>query len=261
MSEGVNIFVAGQTGSGKSYFVKHSLGEAPRLIVYLPKREDCGYPGVYFDGMNGERWDFLHWWQWSKGRCNRFRLIYRPADKFNADEFDTLCRLVYACGDCVFVAEEIASYLQSRVFATVSRYQGVKNLLTAGRTRGVTCYWITQRPFGIPREVTSEARDAYLFRLQEPADLDYVQDRFGLAARLAIDKLGQYQYVHWVNTGRVEVGKVNGACQGDRPLAGPQTVDLPDRAERRGASGPGARDARQPAGEHADRGSAGEHSQ
>lgn len=207
MIDGVNIFIAGQTGSGKSYLVKKAIDQAERLIVYLPKREDCDYPGVYFDGLADERESFLRFWAYSKGRANKFRLIYRPADKFNTDEFDRLCRLVYACGDCVFVAEEIASYLSSRIFQSVGRYQGIKNLLTAGRTRGVTCYWLTQRCFGIPREVTSEARDAYLFRLQEPADLDYVQDRFGLESRLCVEKIEPYQHVHWTNTGKVEVGK------------------------------------------------------
>jgi hypothetical protein len=207
MLDGVNIFVAGQTGSGKTELVKRSLDGCERLIVYLPKREDSGYPGVYFDGLAGERSAFLKFWQYSKERCNRFRLVYRPADKFDADEFDSICRLVYACGDCTFVAEEIASYLSSRIFATVGRYQAIKNLLTAGRTRGVTCWWVTQRCFGIPREVTSESRDAYLFRLQEPADLDYVQDRFGIEARLKMDQLQQYEHVHWINTGKSEVGK------------------------------------------------------
>jgi hypothetical protein len=207
MIDGVNIFVAGQTGSGKSELVKRTIVDCPRLIVYQPKREDCGYAGVYFDALAGERSACLAWWAHAKRRCNRFRLVYRPADKFDADEFDGICRLVYACGDCVFVAEEIASYLSSRIFQTVGRYQAIKNLLTAGRTRGVTCWWVTQRCFGIPREVTSESRDAYLFKLQEPADLDYVQDRFGLAARLSMDRLQEYEHVHWINTGKVEVGK------------------------------------------------------
>ena len=206
MNDGVNIFVAGQTGSGKSYLVKRSL-DVPRLVVYQPKREDSDYEGVYFDALAGERDAFLSFWEHSTLRVHQFRLVYRPADKFDADEFDRICRLVYAHGDCVFVAEEIASYLSSRIFQSVGRYQGIKNLLTAGRTRGVTCYWITQRPFGIPREITSEARDAYLFRLQEPADLDYVQERFGLESRLKMDQLQQYQFVHWINTGKVEVGK------------------------------------------------------
>jgi hypothetical protein len=207
MIDGVNIFIAGQTGSGKSYLVKKAIDQADRLIVYLPKREDTDYPGVVFDGLACERDPFLRFWAYSKDRVGKFRLVYRPGDKFDADEFDRLCRLVYACGDCVLVAEEIASYLSSRIFQSVGRYQGIKNLLTAGRTRGVTCYWLTQRCFGIPREVTSEARDAYLFRLQEPADLDYVQDRFGLEARLKVEKLGPFEHCHWINTGKCEVGK------------------------------------------------------
>ena len=145
MIDGVNIFVAGQTGSGKSFLVKRWIDQTDRLIVYLPKREDADYPGVYFDGLACERDPFLRFWAYTKERCNKFRLVYRPADKFDADEFDRLCRLVYACGDCVFVAEEIASYLSSRIFQSVDRYKGIKNLLTAGRTRGVTCYWLTQR--------------------------------------------------------------------------------------------------------------------
>jgi hypothetical protein len=207
MIDGVNIFVAGQTGSGKSHFVKAAIGDCPRLIVYQPKREDSGYGGVYFDAMAGDWPQFLAWWAGADKHVRRWRLVYRPGDKFNADEFDLICRLVYLSGDCTFVCEEIASYLSSRIFQTVGRYQGIKNLLTAGRTRGVTCYWITQRCFRIPREVTSESRDAYLFKLQEPADLDYVQDRFGLEARLTMDRLGPYEHVHWHETGKVEVGK------------------------------------------------------
>jgi hypothetical protein len=208
MIDGVNIFVAGQTGSGKSELVKRSMGpDVERLIVYQPKREDCGYPGVYFDALAGERVKFLTWWDYTNDRCGRWRLVYRPRDKFDADEFDAACRLAYTVGDCTFIAEEIGAYLSTRIFETKGRYQGIKDLITAGRTRGITCWWITQRPFGIPRHVTSEARDAYLFHLAEPADLDYVQERFGLEARLKLDQLKQYEHVHWINTGNVEVGK------------------------------------------------------
>lgn len=207
MIDGVNIFVAGQTGSGKTELVKRSMGpDVKRLIIYQPKREDAGYPGVYFDGLAGEHGRMLQWWDYTNDRCGRWRLVYRPRDKFDADEFDAISRLIYAVGNCTFIAEEIASYLTTRIFQSVGRYQGIKNLLTAGRTRGVTAWWVTQRPFGIPREVTSEARDAYLFHLAEPVDLDYVQERFGLEARLKMDALQQYQHVHWVNTGKVEVG-------------------------------------------------------
>jgi hypothetical protein len=205
--EGRNIFVAGQTGSGKTHLVKQQLGELDRVLVYLPKREDYGYTGVYFDALKGERESFLFWWSMAQERCRRWRLVYRPADKFDADEFDGICRLVYLAGNCTFIAEDIGGYLSSRIFQTVGRYMGIKTLLIDGRTRGITAYWLTQRPFGIPREITSESRDAYVFCLQEPADRDYVEDRFGLAARQGLEQLQPYQHVHWVNTGAVEVSK------------------------------------------------------
>jgi hypothetical protein len=43
--------------------------------------------------------------------------------------------------------------------------------------------------------------------MQEPADLDYIQDRFGLEARLKVTTLQEYEHVHWINTGKSEVGK------------------------------------------------------
>lgn len=208
MMDGRNIFFAGQTGSGKTFAIQKWIADAERLIVYLPKLEDHGYPGVYFNGMEAGGFKAcVAWWYYARDRCRRFRIVYRPADKFDAEEFDTFCRLVYACGNCTFVAEEIASYLSTRIFTTVDKYKGIKNLLTTGRSRGVVAYWVTQRCFGIPREVTSESREAYLFRLQEPADLDYVQERFGLASRLAMDQLGEHEHVHWLNTGQVEKDK------------------------------------------------------
>ncbi len=207
MNDGVNIFVAGQTGAGKSYALKRWIQADRRLFVYQAKREDVDYPGVYFDGLADEWQSLCAWWEWVNRRCRAWRIVYRPRNKWDAEEFDRVCRLVYLVSDCTFVAEEIQSYLTSRIFETKDRYQAIKSLLTDGRTRGIRAYWVTQRPFGIPRHVTSEARDAYLFRLQEPADKDYVQDRFGIEARLKLDLLEEYQYVHWINTGKMEVGK------------------------------------------------------
>jgi hypothetical protein len=212
MIEGRNIFFAGQTGSGKTYALLKVIAAEDQLITYLPKREDHNYPGVYFDGMEPLGFkQAVAWWRHCRAHCGRYRIVIRPSDKFDADEFDRLCHLVYLCGNCTFVAEECSSYLSTHMFDSTGRYQAIKSLLTAGRTRGVTrgitTYWVTQRCFGIPRHVTSESRDAYLFILQEPADKDYVQERFGIGARLSLDHLGQYEHVHWINTGQVEVGK------------------------------------------------------
>jgi len=199
-TEGRNIFVAGQTGTGKTYYVRHAIAQARRYVVYQTKREDTSYPGVVFDGMADGRSDWrlmLAWWHRCRSAGLPWRLVYRPRDKWDVGEFDRLCRMVYAAGDCVLVAEEIAAYLTGRLFQTTGRGTGIKSLLTAGRTRGVVAYWITQRCHNIPREVTSESREAALFALREPSDIEYVRERFGYTAAARMALLQRYQYVHW----------------------------------------------------------------
>ncbi|MDD3444130.1 MAG: hypothetical protein PHS60_01860, partial [Zavarzinia sp.] len=204
MTDGRNIFVCGRTGSGKTWLLQRQLLiGVRRLIVYLPKREEVGYAGIYFDAFNQERSDFYRAWldAWSSG--GNHRLIYRPDDPFETATFDRICMGVYHAGDCTFVAEDLAGYVNERSGLGA----GFKTLLTAGRTRGVTTYLVTQRPYRIPREVTSQAREAYLFATHEPNDVAYIREAFGVDAAAAMERAGQYEYVHWIETGKVEVGK------------------------------------------------------
>ena len=203
MTEGRNIFVCGRTGSGKSFLVKRLVANAERLVVYLPKREDGEYRGVYFDAWDGEHAAFYRAWLESHRQGGRYHLIYRPEDAFDPAAFDRLCMGVYHAGECTFVAEDLAGYVNERG----GMGPGLKTLLTAGRTRGVECWLLTQRPYRIPREVTSQAREAFLFATHEPNDVAYIKEAFGVAAADALEKLGQYEYVHWLETGQVEIGK------------------------------------------------------
>lgn len=210
MNEGRNIFVCGRTGTGKSYLLHRLLDRETRLVVYLPKREEVTWRAIYFDALQPD--EAVQFWQfWGRcvlGRaewltqCRRFRLVYQPRDAFSAEEFERLCLSVYLCGNLTFVAEDLMGYC-----GTVAQLgSGFKTLLTAGRTKGVTCYMVTQRPYRIPREVTSQAREAFIFQSHEPADVDYVKDAFGIEAAERMAALGQYEYVHWIDSGQVEVG-------------------------------------------------------
>lgn len=204
MSEGRNVFVCGRTGTGKSFLVKRLIRGLPRVVVYLPKREDAGYAGVYFDGMEpGDYAAFLRLWQTSVDVTGRFHLVYRPGDVFDSVAFDRVAAGVYHCGDCAFVAEDLMSY----VGGSINLGSGFKTLLTAGRTRGIECYMLTQRPYKIPREVTSQAREAYIFASHEPADVQYIKEAFGTEAAAKMEALQLYEYVHWIETGETETGK------------------------------------------------------
>ena len=204
MTDGRNIFVCGRTGSGKTWLLQRRLlADVHRLVVYLPKREESGYAGVYFDAFAGEHREFFGAWFEAYKAGRRYRLIYRPDDPFDGGSFDRLCMGVYHAGACTFVAEDLAGYVNERAVPGA----GFKTLLTAGRTRGVTTYLVTQRPYRIPREVTSQAREAFLFATHEPNDVAYIKEAFGVDAAAALERAGQYEYVHWTETGQVEIGK------------------------------------------------------
>lgn len=203
MTEGRNILITGRTGTGKSYLTMKLLAGLDRLIVYAPKREEHGYPGVYFDGMEPDGFKrFCLWWYECVRNHVGFRLVYRPNDLFDIEEFDRVAKLAYACGGLTFVCEELMTYTTERNIG-----QGFKRLLVAGRTRGINCYMLTQRPYKIPREVTSQAREAFIFATHEPTDLDYITQTFGTETRTKLESLQQYEHVHWLDTGQVEVGK------------------------------------------------------
>ena len=199
---GLNTIVIGRTQSGKTFWTMRQISSAGRLIVYSTKREEVGYPGVYFDALEGERETFLEFW----GRCEQaggnYRIVYRPRDIFDPAEFESVCRLAYAAGNVTLVAEEVMSYCTATTIGPA-----FKTLLTAGATRGIHCYLLTQRPFKIPREITSQARRAIIFAVHEAGDVEYIRQTFGQAAAEALAGLQQYEYVDWRETGQVTVGK------------------------------------------------------
>jgi hypothetical protein len=210
VAEGINIFVSGRTGTGKSHLVKQAIADCPRLLVYLPKREDHGYAGVYFDGMQeGSRQLMLEWWRHCEKHGRRFRLVYRPRDAYDFTEFDQICGLVYACADMHFVCEELGTYVSPSIFKRTDYALRFKTLIQAGRTRGIFTWLLNQRPTGIPPELKSEARLAYLFHSNEPPDVEYIKNKFGVAAAEKLAALQEHEYVRWTETGEVTTGKAN----------------------------------------------------
>jgi hypothetical protein len=214
VTDGLNIFVSGRTGTGKTYLVKQAIAACPRLLVYLTKPEDHSYPGVYFGAAGADHVDaeahrrlVLRWWRYCVEHGRRFRLVYRPNNPFDLVEFDAIAKLVYACGDMTFVCEEVMTYLGSYDPRKTEPGEGVTTLLTAGRTRGITTWLLTQKPVKIDHTLTGQARRAYLFATHEPAEVVYIRQAFGSAAADQLQQLGQYEHVVWDETGRVEVGK------------------------------------------------------
>lgn len=173
--------VFGIRGTGKSYFVKnHLLPKYPRRIIYDTQSE-------YTDGIVFEDFDDLKKF-WAEQHEKVFKIIYRP---IKHDRFLELCELVYLCGNMTFVIEEL-----DLTAGTFDNDIDFLSLIKRGRHRNVNVIGISQRPFGINRNITSQAKEIYSFAQLEPRDIDYLRFYLGDSAGI-IQTLKNYHFYYW----------------------------------------------------------------
>lgn len=178
------ILVIGKRGTGKSYLVDKLINNCTRLIVYDPQSEYDG--GVVFDLDHYQ--DFIRFlFRYHKAN---FRIIYRPINP--EAEIDDIAKLVFALGNLTLVVEEIEAYCSSH-----SINMNLMAILARGRHKNIDLIGVTQRPFGIHRYLTSQAKTAYVFRTNEPADRDYLKNLLGSEIEPLLDQLKEFEHIVW----------------------------------------------------------------
>ena len=195
MTEKKIILIFGKRGSGKSYLAGKLIENQPRLMIFdtMSEYED----GVVFGTEEYEQ--FLEFWRQVYRR--QFRMIYRPI-KPDA-EIEQICDLVYTLGNCCLLVEEIECYCTayqiSDAFAAI---------VQRGRHKNITLIGVSQRPYGINRLLTSQAKEIYVFNTNEPRDREYLRTLLGQEIEAKLDSLKQYEYAHWQDGKEgLEIGK------------------------------------------------------
>jgi len=186
MSEKKVILILGKRGSGKSYLANKLLESERRFLVFDTLSEYTN--GVVFNAEDKEGLDEF----WGQVYRTSYRLVYRP---LNPDaEIERIADLVYTLGNTTFLVEEIDCYC--------SPYQISKSfahIVQRGRHKNITLIGVSQRPYGIHRLLTSQAKEIYVFATNEPRDREYLKNLLGQEIEQKLDALQQYQYLHWVD--------------------------------------------------------------
>lgn len=173
-------FIVGKRGCGKSYLARTMIANCKRVLCYDSNRHDYT-AGVVCDGLSVIK----SYWRRVVG--GPYQLIYR-SDKPRAD-FDTVCKIVMAAGDTVFVVDEVDMY-----FDKGEPSEAFSDVIRRGRHNDIDLVGITQRPRQMG-EIRSMANEVYIFETHEPSDLQYFKQSFSEKLVEMIKRLKQFEYV------------------------------------------------------------------
>lgn len=195
MTEKKITLIFGKRGSGKSYLAEKLIREERRLVVFDVMGEYKN--GVVFGTENHEQlctfWRYIY--------HGSFRIIYRPIKP--DDEIGRICELVYELGNLTFLVEEIDCYCSA--FKISDEFAAI---VQRGRHKNIALIGITQRPYGIHRLLTSQAKEIYVFNTNEPRDREYLRTLLGQEIEPKLDALKQFEFVKWEDGKEgLEIGK------------------------------------------------------
>ena len=178
---------------GKSYLAKKKIQQHSRYLIYDTL-------GEYTDGVVIQSLAELAE-LWQKVYQGPFRIIYQPLDP--EQEFDKICHQVWLCENMTFLVEEVDRY--ARPLAMTLPF---KEIIQRGRHRDITFIGVTQRPHGVDKLITSQAKAMYIFNTTEPRDINYFKEVIGEGVIEKFTDLKEYEYVKWQDgTDQLEIGR------------------------------------------------------
>jgi DNA helicase HerA-like ATPase len=162
---GERAVVIGQTGCGKTWFVRSMLGayRGRRQIVIIDSKHD---PAL--NRLKGARYCATL----SAVERSRFPrwpiVVWRPqgVDANDYETFDRFYAWLYARGNTVAYIDEVAQTVQG----PTSYGPGFNDLVCRGRVRGLVVIYGTQRPVLLPRIIFSESSRFFVFYIVDKRD-------------------------------------------------------------------------------------------
>jgi len=151
----------GSSGSGKSYRVKSKIAKAKRLIIFDPDDEYGEVASIQTVKTAQALLNLVK--RYPKGGL-RVRFVANGVPAFNV-----WAKTVFAWGNCVCVAEEIAG-----VTSPGKAPQGWHTLVSRGRKRAITIYAVTQRPSESDKTILGNLSKIWVGRMARAKDRKYM---------------------------------------------------------------------------------------
>lgn len=182
--------VFGSTGTRKTtgYVMPRVDAERGAVVIWDAKNEYQGVPGVVTVYDRAELVQAVR-------SCRRLAFHAPP------DEFAFWCRVVWARGDALVIAEELAQV------TTPGKACGAwHQILTAGRGFGLRTIGIGQRPAEVDKTIIGQASLLHVRRLTRAADRRYMAAELDVAPGIVDAMRGDQWIEREIATGAVRVG-------------------------------------------------------
>ncbi len=172
------VFLAGASGSGKTYAALGMLHRVPRLVL-VDANDDLEDRLWLTTPWNTEVGDKLQ-----GGENVRTRVIY---DR----DIETALTIAYQSHDCIVYIDEVTAVISENRPAPAF----IEEIWKRGRKRNVGGWAASQRPVRIPLLFLSEARHFFCFRLMLERDRERMAEIMGPAVLTRpVDKFGFWYY-------------------------------------------------------------------
>lgn len=173
------IFVSGQRGSGKSYWVKDYIKGLTRYLLYDTIGEYES--GPHFEDIE----DLIDYCGPYENGGGFLEAVYDPIGN---DDFGLFCDVALALGNVYVIIEEMDEFT-TPYYTPIELQQMIKR----GRHRGVNVLGVSRRPAEISRLFTSQATRFVVFRMFEPRDIAYYKSIIGPVAD-CLSQLNNYDF-------------------------------------------------------------------
>lgn len=168
------VYICGKRQVGKSFCMEKLCQGFQDYIIYDGATHQHGNKGVVVRDLTALRVE------WEKGN---HKIVFQPF-KDNVDLFDDVCAFVWEKGNMAFLIEELGNYCDS-----FSAPETFDMLVRVGRNKGIGIVAINQRPQRIWNNFVSVIDHWFIFRIELPKDVKFLEEYIGYQRAEALKNL------------------------------------------------------------------------
>jgi hypothetical protein len=189
-----HVFIAGKTGSGKSYLAERYLVTEKHVVMLDTKGETLMRiedKKPMWSGVKDEDIDLCLSLE-DLNNVTKEKVIYVPDPReMNEESYNAFFKWIYDRKNTIVWIDELTSVCPSPMKMPLS----LMDIYARGRSRKTTAWALTQRPVGVPGMCISQSSHVFGFSLNKESDRKRLVDDTGMTE--FYERPPQYQFWYY----------------------------------------------------------------